>query len=392
MKWVTVWGNATSVADRRPENYARNITLRYPVRCAFGGDRLRLRFSNFCGTEAVTLTRVTVAPALSDREINAQGARLITFGGKESVTIGAGEEIISDETDVHVKPKGLIAVSIYLGDFTLMRSAVVITGALSKGFFSLGDDTLMPVLPLDYTRSTQTFYFLTGIDLYTEDDNFAVVAYGDSITAQSYPDLWQQMRLSDPYNRTAIIRRAASGTRVLREYKCITYESYGLCGKNRFLRELSTVSGAKAVLIQQGINDIIHPVGTDVNPFRPMSDLPTVEELTAGLEEYIRIAKSLHLKAYMGTLLPIKGWRTYAPFREEMKNAVNEWIRNCPLLDGVADFDEALRSPTDPASFALGNDSGDHLHPSEAAYDLMASEADVALGFSSWRQPKNVMK
>ena len=68
-KWVTVWGNATSVAERRPETYARDITLRYSVTCALGGDALRLHFSNFCGTEPVTLTRVSVASAVSDRDI-----------------------------------------------------------------------------------------------------------------------------------------------------------------------------------------------------------------------------------------------------------------------------------------------------------------------------------
>ncbi len=66
-KWLTVWGNATSVADRKPENYAKDITLRYPLTCALGGDKVRLHFSNFCGTEPVTLTQVTIAPALSER-------------------------------------------------------------------------------------------------------------------------------------------------------------------------------------------------------------------------------------------------------------------------------------------------------------------------------------
>ena len=90
-KWVTVWGNATSVAERRPETYARDITLRYPVKCAFGGNAVRLHFSNFCGTEPITLTQVAIASAVSDREINLKDAALITFGGKESVTLKAGE-------------------------------------------------------------------------------------------------------------------------------------------------------------------------------------------------------------------------------------------------------------------------------------------------------------
>ena len=117
LKLVTVWGNATSVAERRPENYARDITLRYPVKCAFGGNAVRLHFSNFCGTEPITLTQVAIASAVSDREINLKDAALITFAGKESVTINAGEEIVSDEIPFRIKPKDSVSVSFYLEKF-----------------------------------------------------------------------------------------------------------------------------------------------------------------------------------------------------------------------------------------------------------------------------------
>ena len=376
-KWVTVWGNATSVNERRPETYARDITLRYPVKCAFGGNTVRLHFSNFCGTEPVTLNHVTVAPAVSDREINLKDAALVTFSGNESVTIGAGQEIFSDEIPFRVKPKGGVSVSFYLKDFTLMRSAVVITGPLSKGFYSLGNRALSSVLPVESTRSTNIYYFLTGLDVLTGDDKRCVVCYGDSITSQSWPDYLAMKCMDDPYNVTAVVRRAASGTRILREYTCITYESYGLSGRHRFEREISSVSGADTVIIQQGINDIIHPVGTDVNPFRPMSDLPALSELEAGMEYYIDIAKKYKLKALLGTLLPIYGWRTYAPFREQMKNGFNDWIRSYAngKADGVIDFDKLLRSEYLTCEFAEGYDSGDHLHPSEKAYAAMAELA-----------------
>lgn len=378
MKWVTVWGNAPSITEHRAETYAKDITLRYPVTCAFGGQKVRLHFSNFCGTEPVTLTRVTLARAMGDREISLHNARLVTFGGEESVTIPAGEEIFSDEINFRIKPKGVLAVSIYLGSFTLMRAGVVAIGPLSKGFFSVGDCTFSQVLPLERTRTTSTFYFFCGLDLYTEDENRAVILYGDSITAQSWADYLATECMNDPYNRIAIVRRAASGTRVLREYSCITYESYGLSGRHRFEREISTVSGADTVIIQQGINDIIHPVGTDVNPFRPMSDLPAAGQLEEGVEEYFKIAAARGLKVYIGTLLPIKGWRTYAPFREELRNAFNDWARSRRDIAGCIDFDRALRSPEDPAAFAAGYDSGDHLHPSESAYRAMA---ELAFGY-----------
>ncbi len=384
-KWVTVWGNAASIAERRPETYAKDITLRYPITCAFGGSKIRLHFSNFCGTEPVTLSKVSVAIAVSDREINLKDASLVTFNGKERVTIHAGEEIFSDEITFKVKPNDKVSVSVYLKDFTLMRSAVVITGPLSKGFFSLGDCVFSSVLPLNTTRTTQTFYFLTGFDVLTSNDNRAVILYGDSITAQSWADWLSLKCMSDPYNKTAVVRRAASGTRVLRQYSCITYESYGLKGENRFLREISAVSGADTVIIQQGINDIIHPVGTEVNPFRPMSDLPTAEQLIAGIENYARIAESLGLKVFFGTLLPIYGWRTYAPFREQLKEQVNEKLRTLRGEENCMDFEKALRSDKNPYAFKEGFDSGDHLHPSEDAYKAMAE-----LAFSVLNKNNNI--
>ena len=178
--------------------------------------------------------------------------------------------------------------------------------------------------------------------------------------------------MNDPYNNTAIVRKAASGTRVLREYTCITYESYGLSGEHRFDREISSVSGADTVIIQQGINDIIHPVGTDVNPFRPMSDLPTAEQLEEGVKKYIDSAKSRNLNVFVGTLLPIYGWRTYAPFREELRNAFNDWVRSLGDISGCIDFDRLLCDDDNLCAFAASFDSGDHLHPSDEAYKEMA--------------------
>ena len=142
------------------------------------------------------------------------------------------------------------------------------------------------------------------------------------------------------------------------------------------MHEIPT-AGADTIIIQQGINDIIHPVGTDINPFRPMSDLPTAEELIDGLKWYTDQAHSLGLSVYIGTLLPIEGWRTYAPFREELKNKVNEWIRQADGFEGCIDFDLAVRDSTNPAAFKAGYDSGDHLHPSSAGYKAMADAVSL---------------
>ena len=359
-KWVACWGNATSITDQKEAMYAKNITLRYPIRMVFEGRALRLHFSNLTGTEPVTLSKVYIEPTT------------VTFGGEKSVLIEPGKEVTSDEIAYEVKAGTDVNVSVYLGEITQMNAGVLITGPLSRGQYAYGNHALEEELPADDTRNTNWFYFLNTVDVLTKAENHAFICYGDSITAQSWPDDLAIRLWNEGIRNVAIIRRAVSGTRILRQYDCITYAAYGLKGATRFPIEMEAV-GADAVLIQHGINDIIHPVGVEVNKFRPWSDMPTSADLIAGVEDiYIQYAKEKGYKVYGGTLLPIYGWRTYAPFREEIKNEFNHWIRTTDKFDGYVDFEEAVRDENHPEAFAEGNDSGDHLHPSEKAYEIMA--------------------
>lgn len=359
-KWVACWGNATSITDQKEAMYAKNITLRYPIRMVFEGCALRLHFSNLTGTEPVTLSKVYIEQTT------------VTFDGEKSVLIEPGKEVTSDEIAYEVKAGTDVNVSIYLGEITQMNAGVLITGPLSRGQYAYGDHALEEELPADDTRNTNWFYFLNTVDVLTKAENHAFICYGDSITAQSWPDDLAIRLWNEGIRNVAIIRRAVSGTRILRQYDCITYAAYGLKGATRFPIEMEA-AGADAVLIQHGINDIIHPVGVEVNKFRPWSDMPASADLIAGVEDiYIQYAKEKGYKVYGGTLLPIYGWRTYAPFREEIKNEFNHWIRTTDKFDGYVDFEEAVRDENHPEAFAEGNDSGDHLHPSEKAYEIMA--------------------
>lgn len=330
-KWVSVWGNAVSIAENRPERYAKDITLRYPIVSPFSGSGVRLTFDNYCGTEPVTLEKVTIFCG---------GAfHPVTFGGERRVTLPAEGNVISDTLETPVTAGEKLLVSFYLRDFTLMRSVVFTCGALSGGLYANGDETENLNISMDTSRKTQLTYFLSNVSVRTAPENRAIICYGDSITAQDWPDDLQLRCRKDGFQHTAIIRRATSGSRILREYHCLTYESYGLMGAKRFAHEVPT-DGADAVIIQQGINDIIHPVGT---------------------------------------LLPMGGWRTDAPFRQDLRHAYNDFIRMTELIDGCIDFDRALRAPANPDFFLPEYDSGDHLHPSKAGYQRMAAEVPAEL-------------
>ena len=370
MHWASIWGNAVSIGENRPESYGKNITLRYPIYSAFDGDALRLTFDNYCGTDTICIEKTTI---LVDGQFYP-----VTFQKKTQAIIPAGENMVCDPVECPIKAGFFFKVSFYLKTYTQMRSMVYTSGPLSGGMYAIGDQTEIEEIPIAISRRTSYNYFLSNVSLYTKDENRTIVCYGDSITAQDWPDYLSLRCKEEGYHNTAIIRRATSGSRILREYECITYESYGLSGEHRFSHEVPT-DGADTVIIQQGINDIIHPVGEEINPFRPMSDLPTAEELIDGLKTYIAQAREYGYKVYVGTLLPIEGWRTYATFRDEIRNAYNNWIRTTDLIDGVIDFDKALCDPENPTAFLPIYDSGDHLHPSKEGYQRMAQEVTKSI-------------
>ncbi len=378
-KWVSAWGNAMSITERTPATFGKDITFRYPVPVPFDGEAVRLTFDNFCGTCDVRLTSAYLTVAVGDEQVQPNTAIAITFNQKEGVTLPQGKAVTSDEIKIDVRKGTLLSVSFYFEDFVELRSGVVVKGPYSRGNYSFGNHVLAEHLPLECTRNTDTCYFLSDVSVLTENKNKAVICYGDSITAQSWPDYLTQELQKSGEHTFSVVRKAVSGTRVLRQYSCATYEAYGLKGAIRYPHEIDSVSGAESIIIQQGINDVIHPVGVAENPFRPWSDMPTVDELWSGLTDYILWSKERGLKVYMGTLLPFAGWRTYADFREEFRREINERIRSCNLLDGVIDFDRVVRDERNPSAFAIECNSGDNLHPSELGYQKMAQEAKRVL-------------
>ena len=126
-KWVACWGTATSITNRREAIYAKDLTLRYPIRMCFSGSMLRFRFSNLTGTEPVTLAKVFV------------GHTPVTFGGETSTTLQPGKETESDAISYAVHRGDTIEVSFYLAGYTQMNSGTLVTGPLSKGYYAYGD-------------------------------------------------------------------------------------------------------------------------------------------------------------------------------------------------------------------------------------------------------------
>ena len=373
MKWVTMWGNAQSTVSPEPAKYAKDLTLRYPIFSPFTGNKIRITLDNYCVNEDINITNVLISKGNSLSDIQSDEFKYLTFNNNENVTIKSHSSITSDECDFNLNSDEYLIVSIYLKDYTNLTGGVYITGPLSIGYFAYGNQIKNTKLDINTSKKTPWVYFLSNIDIYTDDNNKAIICYGDSITSQDWPDYMLLSLRKNNINNISVIRKAVSGTRILRQYECITYQSYGLKGENRFIHEVSSVSGADTVIVQHGINDIIHPVGEKINIFRPMSDLPTSQELFDGIQYYKNCSDKLNLKFIVGTLLPIFNWRTYEDFREKLKNEFNTILLN--NYDCIDFNNEIGTNDNGIWKFKNNCDSGDHLHPSKLAYEMMGELA-----------------
>ena len=363
-KWVAVWGNSMSVTDPRPEGYAKDITLRYPIHMPFDADALKIGLSNEPGIENATITRVTVL-------LNGV-VYPVTKNGSREITIPAGEKIFTDPADIPVKSGDLPIVCLYLGDYTPMRASAGYTSPMASGnMYFLGDQTENFTPDIKTGATIGRSWYLSDVSALTASDNRCVICYGDSITAQAWPDYAQLRAEKEGFTHTSFIRRAIGGSRVLRAYDCIQYANSGRASIDRFMPD-TVVDGADTVIILQGVNDLIHPVGVEENPHRPMSDLPTADELIGGLKTLIAQARDKGLKVYMGTIMPFFGWSTYKPFREEIRQAVNAFIRTTDLIDGCVDFDAAIRDENAENGCRAGMMTPDNLHPANPGHKVMA--------------------
>lgn len=361
-KWVAVWGSSPSYTAPSPCRYAKDITLHYTLRAMLSGKRIRLHLNNLYGKEDAVITRMFVGAEGKD-------ALPVTFGGDTSCRLAAGAQVVSDEIDFSLVRGEDYFVSMYFADITPLCCGTNDTGPLCRFTYAEGDHAKDVVMPEFHIATMETAHFLDTIDVLTDDaDAHTLVCFGDSITAQAWPDYLMLRVLREECEHLSVIRRGIGGSRVLRQYETLLNRHYGSKGHARFEREISA-AGVDRVVILHGINDIIHPVGTT---YRPWSDLPTPDELIEGLLWYVNKAHELGKKVYLATIMPIKGWTTYIPEREAIRAEVNAWIRSQDDADGVVDFDLANRDPEDPLRLRPEFDKGDHLHPSWPGAENMA--------------------
>ena len=79
------------------------------------------------------------------------------------------------------------------------------------------------------------------------------------------------------------------------------------------------------------------------------------------------------------TILPCEGEARCTAAVDAERVAVNAWIRDGEVFDGVLDFDAVVRDPQRPSRILPAYDSGDHLHPGDTGLAALADSVDLRL-------------
>ena len=334
------------------------------------GSALKFHFSNLFGKEDAILTKASVGIA-NGPKMDPHRWVPLTFGGQQRVTLAAGAGAVSDVCDLEFEAGECLCLNLYFGEFTQLITGHSGGDAFHGRWVCNGDQTEATELPATEYIEGDVFPFIHTVEALVPENCYSIVTFGDSITAQTWPDRLKR-RIEEELGRkdVAIVRKAIGGSRVLREYPCDLYRQYGPRGLDRFEREVC-LPGVKKVFILHGINDIIHP-SNEGKPFRPLSDQPTAEELIEGLTFYINKAHEYGIAVFLAPILPFEGWRTYNEEKEAIRQKVNYWIYREAPVEGVLPFELALLDPENPLALHKEYDSGDHLHPSGDGAQAMA--------------------
>jgi lysophospholipase L1-like esterase len=355
-------------------------TLRQVVRVSIAGSSVRIRLSNLFGKGPVTLGSVRVAVHAGSGAIPPGTDRALTFGGKPSVTISPGADVLSDAVPFDVPALQELAVSLYVPDAT--GPSTTHTVGMQNAYVARGDQT--SATALSGAEPDGTRYFLTDVEVAAADGARALVVVGDSVSDgvgstddanARWPDALAARLQADPGLRTvAVVNSGLAGNRILKDGSS---PYLGPSTLKRFDRDALDKPGVRWVVLLQGINDI-----SAAQLLPSAADQVTAEQIVEGMKALVARAHARGVLVFGATLLPragARGSRPHTPAGEVMRQAVNAWIRTGGGFDAVVDFEAVVRDPVRPTFLRADFDSGDGTHPNDAGYRAMADAFDLRL-------------
>ena len=405
--WVVGWtssaqgpyptGNPTAQPELKfafpvPEQGATDQSFRLIVRPDLWGKEAKFRLSNTFGTKPVTFANARLGLQVSGAALLADSNRVVTFNGRNSVTVPPGGSVWSDTVVLtFVKDPAdplltgrKLAISFHVGGNSgpmTWHAKALQTSYLAQPGTPATDDETEAAFPF----TTTSWYFLDAVAVTAPVGTKAIVAFGDSITDGTastingddrWPDVFAR-RLHAAYGgRFAVVNQGIGGNQVVgpAEYTPAKPVNGGPSALSRLDRDIVGLPGVGAVVWLEGINDF----GTAG---------ATAEAVMQGYRDGVaHLRRNMPgVKIYVATLTTaLNSTPTHGTAEVDAKRkALNAWFQSEKIFDGVADFDAVTLDPATGAlkpEFKPGSSiggPGDGLHPNRAGYAAMGGAIDL---------------
>ena len=354
LRWQPTWTQAmTDFRSDDEEQPFADVTVRMTVPASIGGSYVRVELSNRFGDEPVLIGRGAISTGSQSLDI--------AFIGQRSTKIPARESRWTDPLKLAIHRGDHVAVDLYLPELTpyvtangfrFQRSATQGDFVGSLEFPSL--DTGVG-LALDGTGWSLPSGgpFLRAIEVAGTEAKAVFVCLGASITTMGWPQFTVASLPDD--SRIAVLNRGIPGNRLLFDAP-YGHASWGRSALSRFDEDVLETTGVTHVVLAHASNDICLP-----GKFAPLSELPSAAQQIDGYRQLIRRAQSDGLEVILATITPMPPEHADAPDREQIRVAVNDWIRTSGLQ--FVDFEEVIKSDVVASRIAAKYDVGDHQHP-----------------------------
>ncbi|MFE9099065.1 SGNH/GDSL hydrolase family protein [Streptomyces sp. NPDC007264] len=340
-------------------------SLRQVVRLTAGGGRVRIRLSHAYGTSPLEIAGATVAHAADGAAVAAGTVRRLTFGGAHAVQVPARGRVVSDPADLRTGPGASITVTLYFDAAT--GPATFHAQAFATSYRGTGD-RLRDVSGAGFGESSESWYVLSAVETDSgRRDGVAVL--GDSVADGFGSTPGANRRWSDALaERTGrpVLNAGIGGNLLLNDSAW-----YGEKAVHRVARDVLDHPGVDTLVVLLGLNDIGFSE-TDRQPTYKPAPVVRAAELVDGHRDLIRQARARDLRVVGATLLPFAGSDHWGEHAAKVSNELNDWIRGSGEYDAVVDLHRVLADPAAPDRLRPAYDFGDHLHPNDTGYAVMA--------------------
>ena len=371
--WVGTWSTAPQLVERHnnpPSPGLANNSLRQIVQVSIGGKKVRLKLTNEFSQEATEIKAVELAIAKtagSSSEIDEKSTVSLTFDGKASVEIPAGGKAVSDPINFKIGPRENVAITIHYGSAS-STSVSGHPGSRTTSYLKAGNTT-------DFTDAVKTdhWYNILALEVEAPQKTGAVAILGNSITDGRGSTTNEQNRWADVLSRRLLANKATRQVGVLNMGiggNCVLGGGLGPAAVNRYQRDLFGQEGVKWIILFEAVNDLGYARNGE----------QTAQRIIDVYKQIIHEAHKKGIRVFGATITPFKGNNYYSDHHEKGRQILNEWIHTTKMLDGVIDFDQAVRNPLDKEAmqqqFLFEND---WLHLNAQGYETMGNCIDLNL-------------